>query len=185
VFLDPESGRARSGDPQERPALWGHGAMLVLVAGLVVMLAGCGGSSPKSSPLSAVEKAVHQREARERQAKPADERIDRLGKCAGVYESEEAMSKAVSAAVKPGSSDATYEATSSDIETLRGKLAELAGSAAPEQRAELEGSRRFLLKVGTLVEAFKTHDLSLAQEELSGYRAGMVELGEHIKAACS
>jgi hypothetical protein len=151
----------------------------------VVLLAGCGGSSQKTSSLGAVEKAVQQREAREWQAKPAEEHIERLGKCAGVYESEEAMTKAVVAAIKPGGSDATYEAASSDIEALRGKLSELVGTASPEQRAGLEDSRRFLLKVGTLVEAFKTHDLSLAQEELSGYRAGMVELQEHIKAACA
>lgn len=150
----------------------------------MLLLAGCGGSSQKTSPLGAVEKAVQQREARERQAKPAEEHIERLGKCTGVYEAEAAMSKTVAAAVKPGSSDATYEAASSDVEALRGKLSELADAATPEQRPELEDSRRFLLKVGTLVEAFKMRDLSLAQEELSGYRAGMVELSEHVKVAC-
>ena len=155
-----------------------------LTIAVVLLLAGCGSSSQKASSLGAVEKAVQQREARERQTKPAEEHIERLGKCTGVYEAEETMSKAVAAAVKPGSSSATYEAASSDVEALRGKLAELVGTATPKQRSGLEGSRRFLLKVGTLVEAFKTRDLSLAQEELSGYRAGMVELSEHVKAAC-
>ena len=95
------------------------------------------------------------------------------------------MAKTVVSAIKPGAGEAAYEEASGDIEALRGKLAELASVVGPEQRTGLEDSRRFLLKVGTLVEAFKTQDLSLAQEELSGYRAGMVELDEHIKAACA
>jgi hypothetical protein len=78
----------------------------------------------------------------------------------------------------------TYEVASSDVEALRGKLAELASLTSAEQRAKLEESRRFLLKVGTIAEALRTNDLSLAQQELSGYRAGMVELSEHVKAAC-
>lgn len=94
------------------------------------------------------------------------------------------MTGAITAATKPGAGATAYEQTSSDAEALRGKLAELVSLTSVEQRAKLEESRRFLLKVGTIAEALKTNDLSLAQQELSGYRAGMVELAEHVKAAC-
>jgi hypothetical protein len=95
------------------------------------------------------------------------------------------MASAISTATKPGASSAAYEEASGDVELLRDKLAELAPLTNTEQHAKLEDSRRFLLKVGTIVEALKSNDLSLAQEELSGYRAGMVELTEHVKAACT
>jgi hypothetical protein len=157
---------------------------LIVVA--VMLLAGCGGSSQKASPVGAVEKAVEQREASEKRAKPAVESTNRLLECVAVDGAVKAMANAVSAASSGHEgSEAVYEQASSAVESLRGKLAELAPLTSPEQRTRIEESRRFLLKVGTLVEALKTRDLSLAQEELSGYRAGMVELTEHIKAACA
>lgn len=162
------------------------------IVAVVMLLAGCGSSSSqKASPLSAVEKAVAQREAGEKrrtaEQKPSDERIERLEKCLVVDRSVEGMTSAVVAVTKSGAeaSNAQYEQASGAVESVRGKLAELAPLTSPEQRTQIEGTRRFLLKVGTLVEAFKTRDLSLAQEELSGYHAGMVELTEHIKAACT
>jgi soluble cytochrome b562 len=157
-----------------------------MIVAAVILLAGCGGSSQKASQAGAVEKAVGQREASEKRAKPAVENTKRLLECVAVDGAVTRMANAVSAASSgQEASEAVYEQASNAVESLRGKLAELASLTNPEQRTQIEESRRFLLKVGTLVEALKTRDLSLAQEELAGYRAGMVELTEHIKAACT
>ncbi len=110
--------------------------------------------------------------------------MKRIGPCEGVQHTLASMIGAITAATKPGASATAYEQASSDAEALRAKLVELASMTSAEQRAQLEESRRFLLKVGTIAEALKTNDLSLAQQELSGYRAGMIELSEHVKAAC-
>lgn len=163
----------------------------------VVLLAGCGGtgssnssSAKRASALEAANKREQtrnesERPAHEKQAAGAEAILKRIGPCDDVYRAEQAMTKTVVSAIKPGASEAAYEEASGDIDALRGKLTELTSVVSHEQRTQIEDSRRFLLKVGTLVEAFKTQDLSLAQEELSGYRAGMVELDEHIKAACT
>jgi outer membrane murein-binding lipoprotein Lpp len=157
-----------------------------LIVAAVMLLAGCGGSSQKASQVGAVEKAVEQREASEKRAKPTVENTTRLLECVTVDGAVKRMATAVSAASSGhGASEAVYEQASSAVESLRGKLAQLAPLTSPEQRTGIEESRRFPLKVGTLVEALKTRDLALAQEELSGYRAGMVELTEHIKAVCT
>ncbi len=190
---------ARRHDGVKRPSWLRAGviAVILLVGGV---LAGCGASSngssasatssSRSAALEAAnkrerERAERERPAQESKAARAEAILKRVRPCEAVYSAEKAMTTSVIAAVKSGAGEATYEEASGDVEALRGKLGELASIATPEQRSQLEDSRRFLLKVGALVEAFKTHDLSLAQEELAGYRAGMVELGEHIKTACS
>lgn len=165
----------------------------VLVA---VVLAGCGSSgsagsasTKRSSGLEAAaarERTQHERErpAEEEKRARAEAIVKRIDPCEGVQHTLASMTGAITAATKPGAGAGAYEQASSDVEALRGKLAELVPLTSAEQRAKLEESRRFLLKVGTIAEALKTNDLSLAQQELSGYRAGMVELSEHVKAAC-
>jgi len=183
----------RSKSPQSRPRclrIWSAGTLLA------VALAGCGGSggagsasTQRSSGLevaAARERAQHERErpAEEEKKARAEAIVKRIGPCESVQHAVASMTGAISAATKPGAGATAYEQASSDVEALRGKLAELAPLTSTEQRAKLEESRRFLLKVGTIAEALKINDLSLAQQELSGYRAGMVELSEHVEAAC-
>lgn len=178
--------------PSRRRCLraWSAGALVV------VALAGCGSSgsagsaSAKPSPgleaAAARERAQHERErpAEEEKKARAETILKRIAPCENVQHTLASMTGAITAATKPGAGATAYEQASSDAEALRGKLAELAPLTSTEQRAKLEESRRFLLKVGTIAEALKTNDLSLAQQELSGYRAGMLELAEHVKAAC-
>lgn len=135
---------------------------------------------------AARERARRQRErpAEEEKKARAEAIVKRIAPCEGVQHTLASMTGAITAATKPGASTTAYEQASSDTEALRAKLAELAPLTSIEQRAKLEESRRFLLKVSTIAEALKTNDLALAQQELSGYRAGMVELSEHVKAAC-
>lgn len=183
----------RSKSPQSRPRylrVWSAGVLLALV------LAGCGNSgsvgsqsAKHSSGLEAAaahERAQHERErpAEEEKRARAEAIVKRIGPCESVQHALASMTSAITAATKPGAGAAAYEQASSDVEALRAKLAELAPLTSAEQRAKLEESRRFLLKVGTIVEALKTNDVSLAQQELSGYRAGMVELSERVKTAC-
>jgi hypothetical protein len=185
------AGRSKSPQSKRRCLrVWSAGAVLAVV------LAGCGGSgdagsasTQRSSGLEAAaarEHAQHERErpAEEEKKARAEAIVKRIGPCESVEHAVASMTGAISAATKPGAGVTAYEQASSDVEALRSKLAELAPLTSAEQRAKLEESRRFLLKVGTIAEALKTNDLSLAQQELSGYRAGMVELSEHVKAAC-
>lgn len=170
--------------------VWSAGVLLAVV------LAGCGSSGSTVSPsakgssgleaAAAREHAQHERErpAEEEKKARADAIVKRIGPCESVQHAVASMTGAISAATKHGAGAEAYKQASSDAEALRGKLAELTPLTSAEQRAKLEESRRFLLKVGTIAEALKTNDLSLAQQELSGYRAGMVELSEHVKAAC-
>jgi hypothetical protein len=165
-------------------------AAIVVVLAAAVLITGCGsseGSATGGSHSAGHEVAQRKREPSAEAAKKAKAEaiLQRLRPCEQVDDATTAMTTAVSAAVKSGASEAAYIEAAESVETLRGKLAALASKVQAPQSAQLQESRRFLLKVGTLVEAFKTHDLALAQEELSGYRAGMVELTEHIKAACS
>jgi hypothetical protein len=186
----------RSKSPQSRPRClraWSVGALIALIA---LVLAGCGGSgsvnsasatrSPGLETAAARERARHERERPAEQEKKAraEAIVKRIGPCESVEQAVASMTSAISAATKPGAGTTAYEQASSDVEALRGKLAELASLTSTERRAKLEESRRFLLKVGTIAEALKTNDLSLAQRELSGYRTGMVELSEHVKTAC-
>ncbi|MGA9314515.1 MAG: hypothetical protein WBV77_07800 [Solirubrobacteraceae bacterium] len=183
----------RSKAPQSRPRclrVWSAGVLLAVV------LAGCGGSggtgSASTKRSSALETAAARERAQHERERPAEEEkkaraeaiVKQIGPCESVDRALASMTGAIDAATKPGAGSETYEQASSDVEALRGKLAELAPLTSAEQRVRLEESRRFLLKVGTIAEALKTKDLSLAQDELSGYRAGMVELSEHVKAAC-
>jgi hypothetical protein len=183
----------QSKSPQSRPQclrVWSAGVLLAVV------LAGCGGSAgagsasaKRSSGLEAAaarERAQHEHErpAEEEKRARAEAIVKRIEPCESVQHALASMTGAITAATKPGASATAYEQASNDVEALRAKLADLAPLSSAEQRAKLEESRRFLLKVGTIAEALKTNDLSLAQQELSGYRAGMVELSEHVKAAC-
>lgn len=183
----------QSKSPQSRTRclrVWSAGVLLTVV------LAGCGGSGSAGSPsakdsssleaAAAREHAYHERErpAEEEKKARAEAIVKRIGPCESVQHAIASMTGAITAATKPGAGAPAYEQASSDVEALRGKLAELAPLTSAEQHAKLEESRRFLLRVGTIAEALKTNDLSLAQQELSGYRAGMVELSEHVKAAC-
>lgn len=170
--------------------VWSAGALVA------VALAGCGSSgstgptsTKRSSGLEAAaarEHAQHERErpAEEEKKARAEAIVKRIGPCESVQHALASMTGAITAATKPGANATEYEQASGDVEALRGKLAELVPLTSAEQRGELEESRRFLLKVGTIAEALRTNDVSLAQQELSGYRAGMVELSEHVKAAC-
>ncbi len=178
--------------PSRRRCLrvWSAGALVAVV------LAGCGSSGSAGSAStkrpSGLEAAAAREHAQHERERPAEEErkaraeaiVKRIGPCEGVQHALASMTGAITAATKPDAGAVTYEVASSDVEALRGKLAELASLTSAEQRAKLEESRRFLLKVGTIAEALRTNDLSLAQQELSGYRAGMVELSEHVKAAC-
>ena len=123
---------------------------------------------------AARERAQHERErpAEEEKKARAEAIVKQIGPCERVDRALASMTGSIGAATKPGAGSETYEQASSDVETLRGNLAELVPLTSVEQRVKLEESRRFLLKVGTIAEALKTKDLSLAQDELSGYRAG-------------
>lgn len=183
----------QSKSPQSSPQclrVWSAGVLLAVV------LAGCGSSgstvSPSAKDSLGLEAAAAREHAHHERERPAEEEkkaraqaiVKRIGPCEGVEHAVASMTGAITAATKPGAGTTAYEQASSDVEALRGKLAELVPLTSAEQRAKLEESRRFLLKVGTIAEALKTNDVSLAQQELSGYRAGMIELSEHVKAAC-